>query len=135
MRARLFLGTLGVAGLTGAGLTVAAVRSPVTGPLTLLFLLFAPAVCVALLVPALDVLARVIVAGTAALALAAAIAEVMLVASLWSPRGGVIADGVACALLMAVAGLRRRRRADATGVAGSAAPDEDEDEDAWAFES
>jgi hypothetical protein len=132
MRARLFVGTLGVAGLTGAVLTVAAISSPVTGPLTLLFLLFAPAACVALLVPALDVLARVIVAGTAALALAGAIAEVMLVASVWSPRGGVIADGVACALLMAVAGLRRRR-ADATGVAGSAAPDEDED--AWAFES
>jgi hypothetical protein len=134
MRARLLLGTLTIAGLTGAVLTLAGVRSPVTGPLTLLFLLFTPAACVALLLTALEPLARIVVAGAAALVLAASVAEVMLVASAWSPRGGVVAVGVVCAMLAVTSGVRRRR-ADSAGedAPGSSAPDDDED--AWAFEA
>ncbi|WP_329244140.1 hypothetical protein OG417_47265 [Actinoallomurus sp. NBC_01490] len=111
MRALLLLGTLAVAGLTGAALTLAGVRSPVTGPLTLVFVLFTPALCVALLLSGLDLLARAIVAGTASLALAGAIAEVMLVTAGWSPRGGVVATAIACAALgVAAVVLRRRAR-------------------------
>jgi hypothetical protein len=109
MRALLLLGTPVVAALTGAALTLSGVRSPVTGPLTLLFLLFTPALCVALLLSGLDVLARAIVAGAASLALAGSVAEVMLVTAGWSPKGGIIATAVACAAL-AVAALVLRRR-------------------------
>jgi hypothetical protein len=110
MRALLPLGTPVVAGLTGAVLTLAGVRSPLTGPLTLLFVLFTPAVCVALLLPGLDTLARWIVAGTASVILAASIAEVMLVTAGWSSRGGVAATCVICAgLAAAVLTLHRRR--------------------------
>ncbi|GAA4505613.1 hypothetical protein GCM10023191_061580 [Actinoallomurus oryzae] len=109
MRALLLLGTLAVAGLTGAALTLAGVRSPVTGPLTLVFVLFTPALCVALLLSGLDLLARAIVAGTASVALAGAIAEVMLVTAGWSPRGGVVATAIACAALGVAAVVLRRR--------------------------
>ena len=111
MRALILLGTPVVAGLTGAALTVAGVRSPVTGPLTLLFVLFTPALCVALLLPGLDALARAIVAGTASVTLAASVAEVMLVTAGWSPNGGIVATAIACAALaVAVAVLHRRSR-------------------------
>lgn len=109
MRALLLLGTPVVAGLTGAALTLAGVRSPVTGPLTLLFVLFTPALCVALLLSGLDLLARAIVAGAASVALAGAIAEVMLVTATWSPRGGVAVIAIACAALGAVVIVPRRR--------------------------
>jgi peptidoglycan/LPS O-acetylase OafA/YrhL len=133
MRGRLFLSAL-AAGVIGAALTVAGVRSPVTGPLTLLFLLLTPAVCVALLLAGLDPLARAIVAGAAALALATAIAEVMLVASAWSPRAGVIVVGIACGVLALTAAVRRRR-ANSGGDEASGATAPDDDEDAWAFEA
>lgn len=111
MRALILLGTPVVAGLTGAALTLAGVRSPVTGPLTLLFVLFTPAVCVALLLPGLDPLARAIVGGTASVALAASVAEVMLVTAGWSPSGGIVATAIAsAALAVAVVVLRRRSR-------------------------
>jgi hypothetical protein len=97
MRALLLLGTLVLAGLTGAALTLAGVESPATGPLTLLFVLFTPALCVAMLLTGLDLLARAIVAGAASVSLAASVAEIMLVTSSWSPRGGLIAVMVACA--------------------------------------
>jgi hypothetical protein len=111
MRALILLGTPVVAGLTGAALTLAGVRSPVTGPLTLLFVLFTPAVCVALLLPGLDALARAIVAGTASVTLAASVAEVMLVTAGWSPNGGIVATAIAsAALAVGVVVLRRRSR-------------------------
>jgi hypothetical protein len=118
MRALLLLGALVVAGVTGAALTLAGARSPVTGPLTLLFVLFTPALCVALLLTGLDLLARTIVSGAASVALAAAVAEVMLVTSNWSPRGGIIATAIACAALAATALTLRRsaRPPESAGV-------------------
>ncbi|MGH3375244.1 MAG: hypothetical protein ACRDP6_10930, partial [Actinoallomurus sp.] len=99
MRALLLLGAPVIAGVTGAVLTLTGVRSPATGPLTLLFVLVTPAVFVGLLLGGLDALARAIVAGSASMALAASIAEVMLVTSGWSPDGGIVATAIACALL------------------------------------
>ncbi|GAB2847651.1 hypothetical protein GCM10027176_59080 [Actinoallomurus bryophytorum] len=109
MRALLLLGTLVLAGLTGAALTLAGVESPATGSLTLLFVLFTPALGVAMLMTGLDLLARAIVAGAASVALAASVAEVMLVTSSWSPRGGLIAIMIACVGL-AIAALVLRPR-------------------------
>lgn len=109
MRALLLLGVPVVAGLTGAALTLAGVSSPATGPLTLLFVLLTPAVCVAVLLTGLDVLARAIVAGAASVALAASVAEMMLATSGWSPRGGIIATAIACGGLAAAALVLRHR--------------------------
>jgi hypothetical protein len=111
MRALLLYGAIVLAGVTGAALTLAGVDSPATGPLTLVFVLVTPAVCVGLLLGGLDGPARVIVSGAASVTLAASIAEVMLVTSGWSPDGGVIATAVASALLaLAALVLRRRSR-------------------------
>ena len=111
MRALLLLGALVIAGVTGAVLTLTGVRSPATGPLTLLFVLVTPAVFVGLLLGGLDALARAIVAGSASVALAASIAEVMLVTSGWSPDGGIVATAITCAALAAgVVILRLHRR-------------------------
>ncbi len=108
----LLLGTLGIAGLVGAALTLGGVRSPATGPLTLLFLLVVPALCVAMLLTGIDPAARAIMAGAGAVVLSASIAEVMLVFSIWSPKGGVIAVAAACALLVVAAGVRCRAVAE-----------------------
>lgn len=109
MRALLLLGALVVAGATGAVLTLADVGSPATGPLTLVFVLLTPAVCVGSLLGGLDLPARAIVSGAASVALAASIAEVMLVTSGWSSDGGIIATAIACVLLAGVALLLRWR--------------------------
>ncbi len=110
------------ASATGAALTLAGLRSPVTGPLTLVFVLFTPALCVALLLPRLEPTARMIVSVTASVALAGSIAEVMLVTGGWSPKGGIVATAIACAALAAAAltlRLRARpRRAGASTPAG-----------------
>jgi len=114
MRVVLLIGCSVAAGVTGAALTLAGVRSPATGPLSLVFVLLTPAVCVALLLPGLDALARSIVAGAASVALAGSIAEAMLVTSGWSPEGGIVATAITCAALTtaaAVLHVRRRRTA------------------------
>lgn len=111
MRALLLSGVLVIAGVTGATLTLAGVASPATGPLTLVFLLGTPAVCLGLLLGGLDALARVIVSAAASVALAASIAEIMLVTSGWSPDGGIVATAIVSALLaLAALVLRRRSR-------------------------
>ncbi len=107
MQGRLVLGALTIAGLAGAALTLGGVGSPATGPLTLLFLLIVPAVCVASLLTGIDATGRAIMAGAGAVVLSSSIAEVMLVFSIWSPKGGVIAVAVACALLVVAAVVRR----------------------------
>jgi hypothetical protein len=109
MRSGLLLGVPVAAGVVGATLSVAGVHAPVTGALTLVFVLLTPAVCVAALLRGLDPLARAIVAGTASVALAGAVAETMLVTSGWSPTGGIVATAIVCAALAAAVLLPRRR--------------------------
>src|SRR3954468_19526260 len=96
LRAFLLLGALVVAGVTGAALTLAGVSSPATGPLTLLFVLLTPAVCVGLLLRDLDPAARAIVAGASSVVLAASVGEVMLVTTGWSTNGGIVATAIIC---------------------------------------
>lgn len=100
-------------GLAGAGLTLAGVQTPVTGVLTLLFVLLAPALAVWFLLPSTEPLVRVTVAVTSAIVLSSLVAQVMLTTSSWSPRGGVIAIGTVSALLVTarVAGGRLAGRA------------------------
>jgi hypothetical protein len=131
MRGPLLLGIPTVAGLTGAVLTLTGPGSPLAGPLTLLFVLFTPAACVAFLLPGLETLPRVIVAAAAGIALAAAVAETMLITATWSPRGGVIAVGAVSALLATVAAVRQHRAGPGTGRTNAAS---DRGDDDWVFE-
>jgi hypothetical protein len=78
------------AGSLGAIMAIANVSSPVRAPLLLIFLLVAPAAAIAGLLDRFDGLARLIIAGTAAIVINFLVAEIMLAAGLWSPRGSVI---------------------------------------------
>jgi hypothetical protein len=99
-----------VAGSVGAIMAIANIDSPVRAPLVLIFLLVAPAAAVAGLLYRFGRLARLIIAGTAAIVINFLVAEIMLAAGLWSPRGSVIVVTVitvVCALAQ-VAGVRAR---------------------------
>jgi hypothetical protein len=143
--------TLAWLGTFGAALTVAGVHYPGRTLFTLLFLMVTPAVCVAQLLPGLDPAARAVVSIAGGIALISTVAEVMLAAKWWTPRGGLIAVGVVCAVVLAVA-LARRPRAPLSPAApevhdarpepsvpvAAAAPREPRrpqpDDDAWIYE-
>jgi hypothetical protein len=98
------------AGSVGAIMAIANIGSPVRAPLVLSFLLVAPAAAIAGLLDRFDGLARLIIAGTAAIVINFLVAEIMLAAGLWSPRGSVIVVTVitvVCALAQ-VARVRAR---------------------------
>lgn len=115
-------------GVAGAALNLAAVDSPATGPLTLLFLLLTPALTVAWLLPGLTPLARAIVAGSMSIVVNGAVAQVMLSFDMWAPRRGVAGVAIICALLALTALALSRRPANGTQPAE---PPEDEE---WLFE-
>lgn len=79
------------AGLCGAGLALAGASSPLRSPLVLLFLFTAPLLGVYGLLRGIDPFARVFAACAAMLVINAGVAETMLAAGLWSPRGGLVA--------------------------------------------
>ena len=129
------------AAMVGAFLTLLGAHGPLTGSLALIFLLLAPAACVADLLPGLDPAGRAVVAAGASVVILSTVAEVMLNISHWSIRGGIAATAVVCTILMVIARLRRRSRIDELttympGVSndsvGSIEPGDDEDD--WAFE-
>jgi hypothetical protein len=91
-----------VAGSVSAILAIANIDSPVRAPLVVTFLLAAPAAAVAGLLDRFDVLARLVIAGTAAVVINFLAAETLLALGLWSVPGSVIvvaAITVICALL------------------------------------
>lgn len=101
-------GAILTAGGVGALLALAGVSTSIRGPLVLLFLVAAPAMAVAGLLPSLDLPARAIVAVTAAIAINVLVAEAMLAAGAWSPRAGLLAIAI-ISFLIGLAGLRSRR--------------------------
>ena len=138
-------------GTFGAAITVAGVQYPGRTLFTLLFLMVTPAVCVAQLLPGLDPAARAVVAIAGGGCLITIVAEVMLAAKWWTPRGGLIAVGALCAAILAIALARRPRtpappvapaapgpRAEpSVPVAATARPEQrrpQPDEDAWLYE-
>lgn len=120
-----------------AGLAVAALlpsRTPLTGPLVLVVSLGTPAFCSTWLLAGLDRAARLIVAGVAAIALNLAVAEVMLVCSIWSPRGGLVAVATVCAVLSALAATIRPNRGNSPGIQEPVPMNPDDDDESWAFD-
>jgi hypothetical protein len=82
----------------GVVLALADINTPVRVPLILLSLAAAPAVVVAAWLKSLDMFARIVVAGTAAIALNALVAETMLALGTWSPRTCLVAVLLVCAV-------------------------------------
>jgi hypothetical protein len=121
-----------IAGLVAAALLPSG--TPLTGPLVLVVALGAPAFCTAWLLAGLDRAARVMVAGVAAIALNLAVAEVMLVCSLWSPRGGLVAVAAVCTVLSALAATIRPNRGNSPEMQELVAMNPDDDDESWAFD-
>lgn len=111
------------AGAIGVALELAQVDSPVRGPLVLLFLVSAPGLAVAGLLPGIRGLARLVVAVAAAIVIDTLVATVMLVTGVWSTRAGLLAVAV-----ISAAGLAwqlppvRARVAGRSPAAGEPAP-------------
>jgi uncharacterized membrane protein len=106
---RCLRGGIVIAGSAGAVLALAGINSPARGPLVLLFLLAAPGLAVASLLPRLDRAARIVVAVTAAIAINALVAAAMLATGAWWPTGGLLAIAAISAVIGAV-GLGAIRR-------------------------
>ncbi|MEV5704554.1 hypothetical protein [Actinoallomurus sp. NPDC052274] len=127
--------TLLLAGLVAVALLPSGAPRP--GPLVLALALGTPACCTAWLLAGLDGAARGILAGLAAIALNAAVAEVMLVCSMWSPRGGLVAVAAVSAGLMVPAWAIRAVRAKRKNSPETPLSDSvrmDDDDESWAFD-
>jgi hypothetical protein len=99
-------------GIAGVVLALAGVQSPLRAVLVLLFLAAAPAVAVAGLLRGLDRLARLVVADTASIVINALVAETMLAAGVWPPRGSLV---VVALITAACAALQRPAVRDPLG--------------------
>jgi hypothetical protein len=99
-------------GIAGVVLALPGVQSPLRAVLVLLFLAAAPAVAVAGLLRGLDRLARLVVVGTASIVINALVAETMLAAGVWPPRGSLV---VVALITAACAALQRPAVRDPLG--------------------
>lgn len=84
------------------GLGVAQYSERVGQVLVVAFVLVAPALAITGLLPNLNTALAVIVGAAGAAAINALVAQSMLSANAWSPRGGVVAVGLTAALLWLV---------------------------------
>ena len=89
------------AGAVGVIAAFAGIDMPARAPAVLLFLIVGPAAAVASLLPGLDVLAKIVIGGTAAVVINAGIAAAMLVVGIWSPVAGLAAVALISAALAA----------------------------------
>jgi len=86
------------AGGVGAALALAGTDTPLRGPLVLLVLAVTPAAVAASWLKSLDIFARIIVASAVAITLNALVAETMVALGAWSPRTGLVALLLICAV-------------------------------------
>ncbi|MFV8131075.1 hypothetical protein [Streptomyces syringium] len=93
----------------GAVLALADIGSPLRAPLTLFFLVMAPAGAVAAALRGLDPLSRSVVAAGGAVAIDLLVAQTMLALHSWSVRGGVAAVAIVSLLLFLLAHVCRHR--------------------------
>ena len=80
-----------VAGAAGVVADLAGARSLLVTVLVLVFIAVAPAAAIAGLLRGFDLFARLVIAYVTAIAVITFIAMIMLVAGIWSPRGGLVA--------------------------------------------
>ncbi|WP_241266219.1 hypothetical protein [Streptomyces boncukensis] len=95
-------------GGVGATLALADVHSALRAPLTLFFLLVAPAAALGSLLPRLDPLSRTVVAVTGALAVDLLVAQTLLAFHVWSARTGVAAVALLSGALLLIPLARSR---------------------------
>ncbi|MFG3260112.1 hypothetical protein [Streptomyces sp. NPDC048172] len=95
-------------GAAGAALALVDIDSVLRAPLTLFFLVAAPAGALAALLPRLDPLSRTVVAVTGALAVDLLVGQAMVALHLWSARGGVAAVAVLSTALLLLSLARGR---------------------------
>ncbi|MEU7060783.1 hypothetical protein [Streptomyces sp. NPDC046197] len=96
-------------GTVGALLALTDSGSPLRGPLTLFFLLAAPAAAIAAALRGLDPFGRVLASLAGAVVLDMLVAQGMLAVHRWSVRGGVVAVAVLSLLVLLPVPVRRLR--------------------------
>ncbi|MFJ3673055.1 hypothetical protein ACIPSE_42020 [Streptomyces sp. NPDC090106] len=111
----LLAGAATAVGGCGAVLALAGAGSPLRGPLTLFFLLTAPAVAIGAALTGLAPLGRWLTALAGSVVVNMLVAQGMLAVHRWSYRGGVVAVTTISALLLLLLWLRRRGSRATTG--------------------
>ncbi|MEV7732823.1 hypothetical protein AB0O75_12090 [Streptomyces sp. NPDC088921] len=107
----LLAGAATAVGGFGALLALTGSDSPLRAPLTLFFLLVAPAVGIAAALRGFDPFARALASLAGSVVLNMLVAQGMLATHRWSTRGGVLAMGVISALILLPVLMLRRRTA------------------------
>ncbi|MET7734086.1 hypothetical protein ABZT02_22355 [Streptomyces sp. NPDC005402] len=107
----LLAGAATAVGGFGALLALTGSHSPLRAPLTLFFLLAAPAAGIAAALRGFDPFARLLASLAGSVVLNMLVAQGMLATHRWSARGGVLAVTVISVLILLLVLLRRRRRA------------------------
>ncbi|MBN0047206.1 hypothetical protein JS756_24485 [Streptomyces actuosus] len=105
----MFAGAATAVGGVGATLALVDSGSPLRGPLTLFFLLAAPASAVAAALRGLDPFARALAAVAGACAVNMLVTQGMLAVHRWSVHGGIAAVTAISALLFLLAAVRPPR--------------------------
>ncbi len=96
-------------GAAGALLALADSDSPLRGPLTVFFLLAAPAAAIAVALRGLDLFGRAIASLAGAVVVNMLVAQAMLAVHRWSAEGGIVAVTAISLLLLLLVSLRRLR--------------------------
>ncbi|MET8076175.1 hypothetical protein [Streptomyces sp. NPDC005303] len=104
----LLAGAATTVGGFGALLALTGSDSPLRAPLTLFFLLAAPAAGVAAALRGFDPFARVLASLAGSVVLNMLVAQGMLATHRWSARGGVLAVAVISVLILLLVLMRRR---------------------------
>lgn len=105
----LLAGAATAVGGTGAFLALTDSGSPLRGPLTLFFLLAAPAAAFAAGLTGLAAFGRVLTSLAGAVVLDMLVAQGMLAVHRWSVRGGIVAVAVISSLALLLVSVRRSR--------------------------
>ncbi|MGW2381304.1 hypothetical protein [Streptomyces lincolnensis] len=107
--AALLAGAATAIGGCGALLALADSDSPLRAPLTLFFLLAAPAAAIAAALRGLDPFGRLLTAVAGSVVLNMLVAQGMLATHRWSVSGGIVAVTALSALILLPASVRRLR--------------------------
>ncbi|GED87896.1 hypothetical protein ACIQMV_01605 [Streptomyces sp. NPDC091412] len=105
----LLAGAATAIGGIGALLALTGSNSPLRGPLTLFFLLAAPAAAIAAALRGLDPFGRVLVSVAGAVVLDMLVAQGMLAVHRWSVSGGLLAVTAFSSLVLLLVLVRRQR--------------------------